>query len=89
MQPRIYSVKDRSRPASAVYVGHPSKWGNPFIIGKDGDRAAVIVKYEHMILARPDLLLDAMRELCGKDLVCHCAPLACHASVLWRIANDI
>ena len=23
-----------------VYVGRPTKWGNPFVIGQDGDRAA-------------------------------------------------
>ncbi len=29
-----------------VYIGRPGKWGNPFEIGKDGNRAEVIEKYE-------------------------------------------
>lgn len=29
-------------PAGAVYIGRGSKWGNPFRIGHDGDRATVI-----------------------------------------------
>lgn len=28
------------------------------------------------------------RELRGKVLGCHCFPLACHADVLLRVAND-
>jgi hypothetical protein len=31
------------RPATdRVYVGRPSKWGNPFVIGRDGSRDQVI-----------------------------------------------
>ncbi|MFM7243676.1 MAG: DUF4326 domain-containing protein, partial [Planctomycetaceae bacterium] len=26
------------RSAYDVYIGRPSKWGNPFEIGRDGDR---------------------------------------------------
>jgi hypothetical protein len=29
-----------------VYIGRGSPLGNPYIIGKDGDRAEVIKKYE-------------------------------------------
>ncbi|MHB8407807.1 MAG: DUF4326 domain-containing protein [Acidiferrobacterales bacterium] len=28
-----------------VYVGRPSKWGNPFVVGRDGSRSEVIQKY--------------------------------------------
>ena len=28
---------------NAVYIGRPSIWGNPFVIGKDGTRAEVVV----------------------------------------------
>jgi hypothetical protein len=73
-------------PAGAVYIGRGSKWGNPFVIGRDGDRAAVIAKYERYLRSRHDLLL-ALDELRGKDLVCFCAPLACHGDLLLRLAN--
>lgn len=30
-----------------VYIGRPSKWGNPFIIGRDGTREEVIDNYKN------------------------------------------
>ena len=72
-------------PRGAVYVGRPSKWGNPFVIGPDGDRRAVVAKYRLWLAAQPRLLAD-LRELRGKDLVCWCAPEACHADVLLELA---
>jgi len=30
-----------------VYIGRPSKWGNPFVIGKDGTRKEVVAQYCH------------------------------------------
>lgn len=73
-------------PADAVYVGRPSKWGNPFQIGKDGDRDQVVRKYRAYIEGQPELLA-ALPELKGKDLVCWCAPASCHADVLVAMAN--
>lgn len=73
-------------PVGAVYVGRGSKWGNPFRIGPDGDRAAVIAKHERW-LADQHHLLRALDELRGRDLVCFCAPLPCHGDLLSRLAN--
>lgn len=70
-----------------VYVGRPTKWGNPFVIGKDGDRDEVIRKYKAYLLEHPELVHAAMKELRGKVLACWCAPHACHADVLATIAN--
>ena len=71
-----------------VYIGRGSKWGNPFRIGVGGSRAAVISDYEAYIVRRPDLLRD-LHELEGKNLVCFCAPLACHGDVLERLAGEL
>lgn len=71
----------------AVYVGRPTKWGNPFKIGVDGDREQVVAKYRRWLKQQPELVRAARRELAGKDLVCWCAPEACHADVLLEIAN--
>jgi hypothetical protein len=76
-------------PPGSVYVGRPTKWGNPFVIGRDGDRSEVIARFEQYLLDRPELVEAARRELRGKSLVCWCAPLACHADVLIRVANDM
>jgi hypothetical protein len=43
---RVLNKHHAGIPAGAVYIGRGSKWGNPFRIGRDGDRAAVIAKYE-------------------------------------------
>ena len=64
-----------------VYIGRPSKWGNPFEIGKDGTREDVIKKYRKYILSTPSLLND-LHELKGKILGCWCKPAACHGDVL-------
>lgn len=71
---------------NCIYVGRPSKWGNPFIIGKDGTRAEVIEKYRQYLLSSP-ALISALPELKGKSLICHCSPLACHADILMEFAN--
>ena len=73
-------------PANAVYIGRGSKWGNPFRIGPDGDRAAVIAKYEQWLAQQPQLL-RALDELRGRDLVCFCAPRPCHGDLLLQLAN--
>jgi hypothetical protein len=64
-----------------VYVGRPSKWGNPFVIGRDGTREEVVAKYRAWIVRQP-ALVAALHELRGKNLVCWCAPERCHAEVL-------
>lgn len=42
--------------AARVYIGRPSKWGNPFVIGCDGSRADVIAKYCAWIVVQPALM---------------------------------
>lgn len=69
-----------------VYIGRPSKWGNPFTIGRDGTRDEVIAKYERWIHTQPELLAS-IGELRGKRIACWCAPLSCHGDVLARLAN--
>lgn len=69
-----------------IYIGRPSKWGNPFYIGRDGNRETVIKKYKEWIQTQPDLLQD-LHELRGKTLSCWCKPFPCHGDVLLELAN--
>jgi hypothetical protein len=69
-----------------VYIGRGSKWGNPYRIGKDGDRDRVCDKYIEYLNTHPDLLA-ALPELKGKVLGCYCAPLRCHGDYLAFLAN--
>lgn len=82
--------KYRHKPTPAdVYIGRGrgSKWGNPFVIGQDGDRAEVIRKYEAWLQQQP-ALLAALPELRGKTLVCFCKPQACHGDVLAKLVGN-
>jgi len=72
-------------PRTMVKVDRSTKWGNPFKMGRDGGRKAVIVKYKEWI-TQNNLMKD-LPKLKGKDLVCWCAPLPCHADVLLVLAN--
>jgi hypothetical protein len=79
-------VNKKSNAPYDVYIGRPSKWGNPFVIGAHGDREAVIAKYRGWLLQNPALLAD-LHELKGKTLCCWCKPHACHGDVLIELAN--
>ena len=71
----------KASTANRVYVGRPSKWGNPFALGRDGSRDEVISMYRCWVVTQIGLM-NSLDELRGKDLICWCAPLACHAEVL-------
>lgn len=85
--PKVYTKRCSLIPSDAVYVGRPSKWGNPFVIGPDGSRADVCRKYENYLTNSPKLMAQ-LPELKGKDLVCWCAPELCHGDILLRLANS-
>ncbi|KKK91261.1 hypothetical protein LCGC14_2714740 [marine sediment metagenome] len=70
-----------------IYIGRPSKWGNPFIIGRDGDRHECLAKYANWLNKQPELKA-AVSELKGKILGCWCAPFnLCHGDILARLAD--
>lgn len=71
-----------------IYIGRPSKWGNPFVIGADGSRDEVVAKYSAWVVTQPDLMA-ALPELKDKVLACWCAPEACHGDVLAALVNNL
>lgn len=91
------------------YVGRKSSWkeelgrdfsglGNPFLIGKDGDREDVVRKYMVWLIpklkkGREDLekelffmLVDEVKEN-DIELVCWCKPALCHGDVLKKFVE--
>jgi hypothetical protein len=73
-----------------VYIGRPSKWGNPYTHHADKETLAefivetrdeAIKKYKEYILNNEALLND-LHELEGKTLGCWCKPNSCHGDVL-------
>lgn len=82
-------------PAGAVYVGRPTKYGNPFRVGLDVPTRFDATKQFRSWIGRnlPTWNMPTVEqikaELRGKDLACFC-PLdaPCHADVLLEIANS-
>ena len=72
-----------------VYIGRPSKWGNPFKEGRDGTREEVIELFRGYILRHPTLLFDLVDELKGKVLGCWCSPKPCHGDVLVELLRKV
>lgn len=83
--PRVLHKYNDAIPSDAIYVGRPSKWGNPYIIGVHGDRREVVNEYEDHLFRSG--LINNINELTGKDLVCYCSPQLCHADILLIHAN--
>jgi hypothetical protein len=77
-----------NKPPYQVYIGRPSKWGNPFVIGRDGTRKEVIQKYEEWIRTQPELM-EALPEIAGAVLGCWCSPKQqCHGDVLIKLCKE-
>lgn len=74
-----------------VYIGRGSDFGNPYVIGVDGDRDEVINKYREYFYNRIDkdpsfkLRVEGLR---GKTLACFCKPKACHGDVIIDYLSD-
>lgn len=85
-------------PPNTVCVDRSTKWGNPFIVGRDGTRedctrlfAAMLNGY--ICVSRSPSIKEqreyrrmavaSHRDLMGKNLACWCPPgVPCHADVL-------
>lgn len=84
----VIHISQSTGDPNEVYIGRPTRWGNPFRIGRDGSRKEVVAKYRQYVTARAEMLAD-LHELVGKVLVCHCHPRPCHGDVLAELANEI
>ena len=88
--PRVLNARKVGKIApNAVYVGRPSPYGNPFVLGVHGTREEVIAMHEARVRGDRRLRQDIRRDLKGKDLICWCAPETCHADIYLRIANGL
>lgn len=83
-----------------VYIGRPSKWGNPFTHKQDGktlakyiveDRDAAVNAYREWITnGEGKHLIDDLHELKGGHILgCWCKPQACHGDVLLELLDKL
>jgi ParB-like chromosome segregation protein Spo0J len=68
-------------------IDRTSKWGNPFILGPDGDRDRVCDCFEKHYVPNKDSFIESAHELKGKVLCCHCYPERCHGNSLIELIN--
>jgi len=82
-------------PVGAKFCGRPTKYGNPFRVGRYGRNVAM--QLFDAMLANPELRKEHLypsdeeikAELRGKDLLCWCNLWEdCHVSRLLEIANS-
>ena len=82
--PKVFNKRHGDAPEGAIYVGRPTKWGNPFVIRPGMTREQVVSRFKAYAVEKS----LPVHELKGKDLVCWCAPKMCHADVLLEMANE-
>lgn len=78
--------------AADITPGCDGSFGNPFRIGRDGDRATVIRRFEEQArqrIERDPEYRERVKALHGKRLFCYCKPLDCHGDVLERLAAEL
>ena len=70
-----------------IYIGRPSKWGNPYQLSKY-DRETAVKLYEDYLMKSPNLI-DDLNELRGMKLACFCFPEKCHGEILLKYINAV
>lgn len=82
---------DLKNDVNYVYIGRPSKWGNPIpLLHADNDMEREICLRKHRIHVNSKGLAgrnQIRKELQGKVLGCFCKPKGCHGDYLAWIAD--
>ena len=85
---RLLNLHKAGIPAGAASICRGTPWGNPYRLGRDGDRGEILFKYRRWLERQPESYFASIRHhLTGRVLVCVCAPLACHGEFLLAIVD--
>lgn len=68
-------------------IDRGTQWGNPFVMGEDGDRNTVCDSFEVYFNLKPSLQVK-IPSLAGKVLGCWCFPERCHGNHLVEQLNE-
>jgi len=101
---QLRRTKGWRMPANTLKVDRTTKWGNPFVPGREDpfvrgrvvkDRRHAWELYRDYAPKNADLVAAARAELRGRNLACWCPRPSpddgedrCHAAVLLAIANS-
>lgn len=69
-------------PADAVFIGRPSRWGNPYNAGTREQNIARFRRWLWREIRSGALPLAELAALDGQALACYCKPKPCHGDVL-------
>ena len=72
-----------------VRIDRRTRWGNPFVMKSESDRAQVIAQHKEWLwgqIRAGKIALSDLAALDGRRLACHCAPLPCHGDTLLAAA---
>ena len=88
-------INKRSGEPYDVYIGRPSRWGNPFShlpkskaevrVATREEAVAAYAKWLSMKLLDEPEFLEPLR---GKVLACWCRPAACHGDVIVELLGE-
>lgn len=101
-EPKTRLAVHLKREPCDVRIDRGTPWGNPFELGADGDRAAVIQQHRDWLANADSPITDGkgrtfnpawarehLPDLAGKRLGCWCAPKACHGDGLAALAAEV
>ena len=91
---RLSRAKGWRKPEGVVTVARPTRWGNPFVVGKEAnDRTEAVELFRAWVVGddpRAVWIRDHVHELAGRTLACWCPqPGPCHALVLAEMADEV
>ena len=86
MNTNFHAMKHAQDKGVFVRIDRFSNYGNPFILGQDGDRDEVCDKYAIYFDLKTSLH-NSVKDLKGKALGCHCFPKRCHGDHLKEVAD--
>ena len=91
------TVVNKHHGTKGEYIGRGNPLGNPYIIGKDGTREEVIIKYRNWMISegiynptirKEFIRLHKLAQTQPVNLVCFCAPQACHGDIIKAILEQ-
>jgi len=80
----------RTSHGDMTRIDRKTGWGNPPVIGRDGNRNTVIKRYRKWMkreIAEGGFADMDLSRLHDKTLVCRCGPLPCHGDVPAKLAG--
>ena len=97
--PTVVNIRDGA--GCDIYIGRGGKYGNPYIIGRDGTRREVVKKHkkwlQQWIKHKKRIVIDGydnrwvvkhLKQLEGKRIGCFCTPLSCHGDNLKILVRE-